>query len=355
MTSITLEAANLAKLLNEAKGLAKRDTATPIIANALVTTSDGTISVKTSNYDQEIVLTAPLDAPECQFCVDAQRFAAIVSALPAGAQVKIDVGDAQVSVSSGRAKFRLATLPVDSFPVLPFTGDQAFDAPASLFEALAIARPAASSRNGAQYWLDGVFVGDRDGATWIAGTDSNHMIAVKLDPLGLGEMIVPNAAVELIAKIDGECKVTTEDGRIRFDFGDTVITSKLIEGQYPAFARIIPADDVQAISFDADDAAAALNRIALVAEDKDRTVLASFADGAITFTNRSHADQGVEEVPCDYTGEPFSGAFRLGYLRSALAAVDADTVKWHVTGEFNPTKIINPARPAVVTVVMPTR
>lgn len=373
MTEFTCTAAALAKILRDAKSVVKPRQTMLILNNVMIDARDGIVTVTATDLDIEITRTLPAEIETAgAFTVEAARFTDVIGSFPDGAQVKLVADGGFVKLTCARSRFSFPTLDANDFPPMPFTDPVAsFDGSARLLQGLAAVRHAVST-NETRYHLCGAFIGNRDGLE-IAATDGDQQLAICRPDIqaDIGDMILGVGAIDAIVKRDGEFKVelvANAEGmntRIRFAWPDATITAKLIDGTFPDYRKVIP-DDPRDVIVDGDDVAHALGRIAMLSDDKARSVRLDFEKGKLTITSRTALVEdvlaragggGVEEMPCDYSGELARMTFRAAILRDAIASIDADKVTFGLSAPvlntgLGPVKVTSAARPDMTLVVM---
>lgn len=334
--AIVIDATLLAKALREVAPLAKaRDI--PILASVLVGGGKDCVSLITTNLDQRITRTVPSTAGEGSICVDAARFSGVVSAFDDGAQIELTIAD-EMTLKSGRSKFRFAGLPVMDFPPLPRTAGEMIKLTDEFREALSACRHAVSD-NETQWHLRGIQLRS-DGA--VTSADGQRMARITLDRFGVefADTIIPTEAIDLISKLTDPMELQIDEGRIWVESGSTIIASKTIDGKFPDLDSIIPRDDQMTMTAFIDRASflAAIARIMIVAQGKDRTIRLAFTKDCVTISNLSAGDHGTEDVPCECEGELEIG-FNSAFLRDTLTALRGQTVEMGIVDPLRPVRI----------------
>lgn len=372
MTQITASATALARILRDVKSVVKPRQTMQILGHVMFDARDGQVTITATDLDMQIVRTFAAEVGEAgAFTVEAERFTNVIGSFPDGAQVELTEADGFVSLKSGRSRFRFPTLTAKDFPPLPFAEPiTSFDGDARLLQALAAVRHAVST-NETRFHLCGAFIGTKDGGLEIAATDGDQCLAVCRPDLqaDIEGLTIGTAAIDALTKRGGEYKVeicADAEGaanKIRFTWADASITAKLIEGAFPAYAKVIPTETFDAIA-DGDDVAGALNRIAMLSDDKERSIRFMFEPDKLTITNNSRIAEdvmaraghgGVEEMPCAYSGEPISITFKSSIIGDAIKSLDADKVCFGLRSAVEPCKVTSPSRPEMTLVAMPMR
>ena len=248
-------------------------------------------------------------------CVDAKLLSDIVR--KAGGDISLTLDNDQLVVKSGRSRFKLATLPVDDFPSFP---ESKYDAEFEL-DLAALVEPVrfAISTEETRYYLGGVYFVS-DGATHCAAVATDgHRLARHCGPElpVFAGIIIPRKAVGLLP--DGACSVSVSSSRIRIDGDGMVIISKLIDGTFPDYARVIPTGNERLVTIDKDAMMRAADRVASISSERGRAVKLSIGNEAVTLAARSEVGTAEDEVAATYSGEPMDIGFNSKYLADALA------------------------------------
>jgi DNA polymerase III subunit beta len=309
----------------------------PILSNVLIEAKDGSLTLMGTDLDLQIVETvsAQVESPGA-ISVEARTLLDIVRKLPEGSQVSLDLGDGRLKVAAARARFNLMTLPRDDFPVIA-VGElpTAFPVPAKALRMMIDSVRHAISTEETRYYLNGIFlhIPGEDCAIRAAATDGHCLGRFDLgsfaDAAGMPDIIVPRKCVgelrKLIDEIDGSIDVSLSASKIRFDLGGCVLTSKLIDGQFPDYTRVIPTGNDKRVVINPKSLFDAVDRVATIASEKTRIVKLAFGKDVLTLSCTSAAHgTACEEVPCDYAGEPIEIGFDSGYLRNTIEAIRAD-------------------------------
>lgn len=357
MTEITCDASKMARVLRDVKSVVKPRHGLAILSHVMIEARDGQVTIIATDLDIAITrtLTAEVETAGA-FTVEAARFTDVIGSYAEGAQVKLADADGALVVTSRRSRCKFPTLPATGFPLESF-GDvvTSIEASADFLRALQATRHAHAPEGLVRYNLIGTFMGNRDGLE-MCGTDADRLSRQRpgIDAPEMPDIIVPSEMVDQMLKLAHGFTFEVAKDKVRCVFEGGEIVGKLVDSQYPNYARTIP--DAGAVAHvDGDELASALNRIALLSGDKHRTVNLSFEQGKLTVRSRagSTVEEGMEEMPCELDGSPLDIAFRSQFLRDALGALDADAVEITMTEWNAPTKITSPTRPTMTLVVMP--
>jgi DNA polymerase-3 subunit beta len=306
----------------------------PILSNILLSVAPsadgitpGTVSVKGTDLDIVITATGPATVDTAgAVTVDAKRLEDIVRKLPASALIAIELDGTQLNVKSGRSRYKLPTLPVSDFPDI---GDAefptTFDADvAALFKPVSFAISSEETR----YYLCGVYFHEVGKKLRAVATDGHrlaqHEVALPKGAKGLAGVIVPRKAVAMIPP--GVVSVSMSPTRIQFATAGLTVTSKVIDGKYPDYERIIPKDNDKVARVNRADLSAAVDRVASVVSERGRAAKFAFADGAVELSVRAEAGDAADEITVTYNSEPIEIGFNSTYMRDNLAAFEGAEV-----------------------------
>ncbi|MEL7029885.1 MAG: DNA polymerase III subunit beta, partial [Pseudomonadota bacterium] len=251
---VTIERSVFLKALSHTQSVVEKRNTIPILSNVLLQAGEGRLSLTATDLDMEIVESAPADvAVEGAATAPAHTLYEIVRRLPDGAQARLDLSgdDPRLKLSAGRSDFALSVLPSEDFPILPADDlGVNFTVPAAELARLIDKTRFAISTEETRYYLNGVFlhphVQDDGGVLRVVATDGHRLARVDTDlPEGAADMpgvIVPRKAVvelrRLLEDAEDQVQVSASDAKIRFSFGDVVLTSKLIDGSFPDYSRV---------------------------------------------------------------------------------------------------------------------
>jgi DNA polymerase-3 subunit beta len=369
---LTLDRAALLKALDPAARVVEKRNTIPILGNILLTAKDGMLRLTATDLDMEMRCAFPAEVErEGGITVPAQRFHDIARKLPESATITLELAADQNSLTlrAGRSRFQLNTLPASDFPdISPGEMPISFTLPApALAEIIAKTRFAISSEE-TRYYLCGIFLHPImvDGVQLLhaVATDGHRLARYRLQaPEGSAAMpaiIIPTKTVGEVARLIDKSKedvaITLSPTKIRFTVGDFVLTSKLIDGTYPDYQRVIPAGNERIVTLDSPALAAAADRVATISSERGRAVKLSFSDAGLQLAV-TNPDSGFahEEVDCDWQGEAMDIGFNARYLADSLAVIGGDTVEMRLADPGSPTILQAREGSDLLTVLMPMR
>ncbi|KFC64010.1 DNA polymerase III subunit beta [Bosea sp. LC85] len=368
---LTIARAALLKALEPAQRIVERRNTIPVLSNLRLVASDDTLTVTGTDLDIELRIPAPAEvATPGALTVSAARIYEIVRKLPDEAKVSIEAKDeTSLSLTSGRSRFTLQTLPDSDFPDIT-TGEMShrFDMPAAALAGLIAATQFAISTEETLYYLNGIFLHQRehDGAqTLTAVATDGHRLArihcpLPADAAGMPNVIVPRKAVAEIARLLDKAKqdVTVELSvtKIRVTIEGMVLTSKLIDGTYPDYQRVIPMGNYKRATAEAKTLADAADRVATISGERGRAVKLAFGDGRVVLSvTNPDSGSATEEVDCEYEASPIEIGFNARYLSEVLGVLGGDTVLIRLADPGSPTILQTREGADLLIVLMPMR
>ncbi|HIF77027.1 MAG TPA: DNA polymerase III subunit beta [Sulfitobacter sp.] len=369
---ITIERGVLLKVLAHIQGVVERRNTIPILSNVKFDAPDGQLSLNATDMDIDIVETVPADvASPGSTTAPAHTLYDIVRKLPEGAQVELDCtgDDSQLTLSAGRSKFKLTCLPTEDFPVLS-GGDlpNSFTLSAADLRGIIDRTRFAISTEETRYYLNGVYlhVADAEGgkALRCVATDGHRLARIDAEmPEGASEMpgvIVPRKTVGELRKLldddEMEIAVSVSETKIRFATPAITLTSKVIDGTFPDYTRVIPQGNTRKMEVDAADFARAVDRVATVSSERSRAVkLQLDEDRLVLSVNAPDSGAAEEELAVAYADERLEIGFNAKYLLEIASQVDRENAVFLFNSSGDPTLMREGNDTSAVYVVMPMR
>tara|TARA_R110000751_G_scaffold2018_18_gene10252 strand:- start:40734 stop:41858 length:1125 start_codon:yes stop_codon:yes gene_type:complete len=370
----TIERATLLRCLSHVQSVVERRNTIPILSNVLIEAEgDNSLKVMATDLDLQVVehMDASVDSAGA-ITVSAHLLFDIARKLPEGSQVSLEAADNRMAVNAGRSRFSLPTLPRDDFPVI-VEGDlpTSFELPAKTLSELIDRTRFAISTEETRYYLNGIFFhvsDDNEPVLRAAATDGHRLARFTLPrpagAEGMPDVIVPRKAVAELRKLldeslDGNVQIDLSASKVRFKLGGTggvVLTSKLIDGTFPDYSRVIPTGNDKLLRLDPKSFHEGVDRVATIATEKTRAVKMGLDKDKVTLTVTS-PDNGTatEEVPAEYSSDGFEIGFNAGYLKDILNQIDADMVEIHLADAGAPTLIRKDENSPALYVLMPMR
>ena len=371
----TVERATLLKCLGHIQSVVERRNTIPILSNVLIEAREDGLRLMATDLDLQVVETiAATVAQPGATTVSAHTLFDICRKLPEGAQVELAVAAEKMTVVAGRARFSLATLKRDDFPVIAETDlPTRFALPAATLRQIIDSTRFAISTEETRYYLNGIYLHVTEGATpalRAVATDGHRLARIELPlPDGAAAMpgvIVPRKCVaeirKLLDEVDGDVEVSLSASKIRFRIGPdfnkgATLTSKLIDGTFPDYSRVIPTANDKLLKIDVKSLSEGVDRVAAIATtEKTRAVKIALGRDKVTLSVTSPENgTAAEEVPADYTASEFEVGFNYRYLLDILGQVGSDQVDIHLADAAAPTLIRTGDASEALYVLMPMR
>jgi len=369
---VTIERSVLLKALGHVHRIVERRNTIPILANVLIEASDGKVALKSTDLDLEATESVPADVAQAgATTVPAHVIYDIVRKLPEGAQASLEIAGetGQLLLRSGRSRFYLQALPASDFPDIT-TGEfsHRFTLPAVELKRLIDNTQFAISMEETRYYLNGIFLHTVDvGGTLMlraVATDGHRLARVETPaPQGAGGMpgvIAPRKAVgevmKLLEDLTQDVQIEISTAKARFRFGDVMLTTKLIDGTFPDYARVIPTGNDKRLVVDKDPFEKAVDRVSTLSSERGRAIKLAIADGKMTLSvNNPDSGSASEEIEVDYDSAPIDIGFNARYLLDIVGQLSGDTALVRLADPGSPTLIQDRDGASALYVLMPLR
>lgn len=369
---LTIERAALLRSLSHISSVVERRNTIPILGNVRLVAEGATLKLTATDMDLEVVETCPALVEQAgETTTPAHTLHDIVRKLPDGSQVELSLsgGDGMITVRAGRSQFRLGCLPVADFPVL-HSGDLSthFKVSAGDLGALIARTRFAISTEETRYYLNGIYfhtTSDPENPMLRAvATDGHRLARVELPaPVGAEQMpgiILPRKAVTEIAKLleDETMEVSVSLGKTkaRFEIGDVTLTTKLIDGTFPDYERVIPTGNNKHLRVPTKAFAAAVDRVATIAIEKTRAIKMSIGTGSLILSATSpEAGSATEELEVDYAEGGQEIGFNSRYLLDITQQVTGEELELQMADSASPTIVKDANDGSALYVLMPMR
>ncbi len=369
---LTIERAGLLRSLAHVHSVVERRTTIPILSNVRLDAGDGRLAVTATDMDIAVVETVAAEvAQDGATTAPAHMLYEIVRKLPEGAQVdaELDGDGGHLVLRSGQAEFSLPSQPAEEFPVMAegeFT--HRFALPAANLRRLIDKARFAISTEETRYYLNGIYLHTADtdggGALRAAATDGHRLSRIDV-PLpdgaaGMPGVIVPRKTVgelrKLIEEYDGDVDVSLSETKVRFAFDQVVLTSKLIDGTFPDYNRVIPTDNDKVMEIDGKAFAEVVDRVATISTEKTRSVKLSLSKGQLVVSASSPDSASAnEELAVDYDSSALEIGFNSRYLLDVTSQVDGERIRFAMADSASPTVVHDTGDADALYVLMPMR
>jgi len=367
---INVERGAFLKALGHVQSVVERRNTIPILSNVLIeATAEGSLKLMATDLDLQINESVPaaVDTPGAT-TVSAHTLFDIARKLPEGSQVQLAAAEGKMTIVAGRARFQLGTLPRDDFPVIA-EGELPvqFELPAETLKQIIDKTRFAISTEETRYYLNGIFwhvADDGQPVLKAAATDGHRLARVTLPrpdgAEGMPDIIIPRKCVaelrKLLDEIDGSVGVSLSSSKIRFDMGQALLTSKLIDGTFPDYSRVIPTGNDKILRIDPRSFEEGVDRVSTIATEKTRAVKMTLDRDKITLSVTSPENgTAAEEVPGEYAAQGFDIGFNSRYLLDILGQIEGDMVEVHLADASAPTLIRENDKSPALYVLMPMR
>jgi DNA polymerase-3 subunit beta len=369
---VTIERGAFLKALNHVQSVVERRNTIPILSNVMIEAAKGRLKLTATDLDMEIVETLAADVlRNGAATAPAHMLYDIVRKLPEGAQVQAELLTAEggrLAVSAGSIRFELACLPKEDFPqmtagALPFRFRLQTE---DLKKLIAKTRFAISTEE-TRFYLNGIYVhAHKDGKREMraVATDGHRLARFQMElPEGADEMpgiIVPRKTVielqRLLDDVEGAIEVSLSDTKIQFTTDGIELTSKLIDGTFPDYQRVIPTSNDKVLTLDAREFAQAVDRVSTISADKTRAVKLGVARDKLTLTV-INPDSGTatEEVGASYSASALEIGFNARYLLDITGQIEGKEVRFLLSDAGSPTLIEDAEDQGTLYVLMPMR
>lgn len=353
----------LLNVLTQVQSVVSSRTTLPILNNALVRAENGQVTISTTDLDTGIraVVDAVVELPGGT-TIPARRLLSIVRELP-GSELELELTEKNYTcIRSGQAFFRVVGLPEEEFPPFPkMETARSYQLPQGVFKDLLKLVSYAISMDESRYVLNGVLMSFRENKLTLVATDGRRLALVQHDyeltAEQAADVIIPTKTVNELQRIlatEGNLTVSLGENQIAFDLGRTYLVSKLIEGNYPNYRQVIPADAKERIILDREHFLGAIRRVSLLSAEKSSSVRLSFTNNNLEITaNTPEVGDARESIPILYQGKAFTMAFSPEFLQDPLKNIDSSEIFFDFIDELSP-GVIKYHRPFLY-VIMPIR
>ncbi|MEL7130509.1 MAG: DNA polymerase III subunit beta [Pseudomonadota bacterium] len=369
---LTLERSDLLNALSHVQNVVERRNTIPILSNVLMSADAGALTLTATDLDIEAVDTADASVADGgAVTAPAHTLFDVVRKLPTGAEVELELQpeNQRLAIRSGRANFALPTLPATDFQTMQGDGDgTVFEVDAASLRRLIDKTRFAISTEETRYYLNGVYLhGLESGGQAVLRTvaTDGHRLALAEIPApegaeSLAGVIIPRKAIgeirRLIESLDGGVQMAVSDSKIVVRAGRAVLTSKLIDGSFPDYARVIPQSNEKKLVIDNKLFEAAVDRVATVSAERSRSVKLSLGDDRLTLAvNHAETGQGNEELEASYAADAMEVGFNAKYLLDVAGQIEAAEAEFLFNDPASPALVLDPNDPAARYVLMPLR
>ena len=370
---LVIERGELLKSLGHVTSVVERRTTIPILSNVLLRAAGSALRFNATDLEREVIEQIGADVTaEGQVTVPAHLLHDIVRKLPEGAQVQIhrDAERERVTLSSGQSRFALQALPAEDFPDLA-AGEMSheFSIPAHELRRLIEKTRFAISTEETRYYLNGIYLhaaGEEGSPQKLraVATDGHRLAHLELElpegAAGIPGVILPRKTVHELHRLleDGgiDVKIGVSTSKVRFEIADITLTSKLIDGTFPDYARVIPQNNDKEMRVSNAEFIGAVDRVSTIASERGRAVKLAIAPEKLTLSvNNPEGGSATEELASSYAGEPLEIGFNARYLLDIANQLESDQAIFRLADPGSPTIIQDSDDESALYVLMPMR
>jgi DNA polymerase-3 subunit beta len=360
----TSERERILEPLQAVIGVVERRQTMPILANVLLSAKNGRLAVTATDLEVELVAGGEVTVQQAgDITVPGRKLLDIVRALPDKANVTFVVEGEKALVRAGKSRFTLTTLPAGEFPAVEEINPKLrFEVEQAALKRLIEKTHFSMAQQDVRYYLNGMLLESDGKLLRTVATDGHRLALCEMELVtksGQQQVIVPRKGVlELQRLIGSEGTVAVEVGsnHIRVTIGDIRFTSKLVDGRFPEYSRVIPAAPPRAVRADREALRRALQRTSILANEKYRGIRLALRQNMVVLTaHNPEQEEAEEEVEVAYQGEEFEVGFNVNYLLDALAAIDGAEVEIGLTDANSSCLVRAPGGGPSRYVVMPMR
>ena len=369
---INVERGSLLKALGHVQSVVERRNTIPILSNVLIQAAKGKLTLTATDLDIEIVESLPSDVlRNGAATAPAHMLYDIVRKMPDGAQVQAELlsGDSgRLAVSAGSIRFELACLPQEDFPKVSAGAlPHRFRLDASDLMALVDKTRFAISTEETRFYLNGIYVHaaeDKDKTLRAVATDGHRLARYDLElpegAAGMPGIIVPRKTIAELRKLledaEGAIEVALSDTKIQFNFNGVELTSKLIDGSFPEYQRVIPTNNDKVLMLDAKEFSHAVDRVSTISADKTRAVKLNIDKDRVTLSVvNPESGTATEELGANYSADSIEIGFNARYLLDITGQVEGKEVRFLLADSGSPTLIEDIDDGRTLYVLMPMR
>jgi DNA polymerase-3 subunit beta len=356
----------LLKPLQAVSGIVERRQTLPILANVLLEQKDGKLHVTATDLEMQITAVSEFAGKDGQATtVGARKLHDLLRALPETAQLTVDATGSKMTVRAGHSRFNLQTLAAADYPRINLGTEQlqSLSLPQRDFRSLLKLAEFAMAQQDIRYYLNGMLLVIDAGSLQAVATDGHRLSWASLAVPGAytrQEVILPRKTVlelsKLLEDVEDPLSIDILSNQVRFRFGNVELVSKVVDGKFPDYNRVIPAGHSKLIELERAVFLSALQRAAILSNEKFRGVRLVLADDQLRIIcANSEQEEAEEELPVAYKGEGLDIGFNITYLLDVLSNISSENVRVAL-GDANSSALITiPGRDDYKYVVMPMR
>lgn len=367
MLLIKINKEEFLKPLQAVAGIVERRHTLPILSNVLIQIEEGGLSFIATDLEIQITSTVSHagSSESNAITVSAKKLQEIVRALPDSAEIIFDLKDSRLQLKAGKSQFNLQTLPADDFPKLALSDEKVAEIslPQSTLRRLFNQVQYAMAQQDIRYYLNGLLMVMEPGMIRVVATDGHRLSLAGMEAPMISEVaeaILPRKTVteliKLLADVDDEVKICLGKNLVTFRFGNINLVSKVIEGRFPDYNKVVPANYQNHLLLDRLALLRAMQRAAILSNEKFRGVRLVLTQNSLrVICNNTEQEEAEEEVEISYTNEPLDIGFNVTYLLDVLNNLETNEVECSFGDPNSSCLITVPGDDRFKYVVMPMR
>jgi DNA polymerase-3 subunit beta len=366
----SVERGIILKSLSHVQSVVEKRTTIPVLSNVKLDVSEGSLRITATDTEIAISESFPIKTQQAgATTLSAQILYDIIRKIPDGADIEFTQKGEQVEIKAGRSKFKLLSLPVDNFPVME-QGDlpHNFVLGSRDLNALIDKVRFAISNEETRYYLNGIYLhtakeNDSD-VLRSAATDGHRLARVSVGmPAGaqnIPGIIIPKKTVNELKKLLGEfgsdVGVALSDSKIIFTLGNITVVSKLIDGKFPDYDRVIPKDNDKTLEVNSKEFFEAVDRVSTVSMEKARAIKIAISTGLVKVSADSpDGSTATEELEASYSADPIETGYNFRYILDMMLQIEGETTQFMLSDSASPAVVRDPSDVSVLYVIMPMR
>ena len=346
-------------------GVVERRQTMPILANVLLVAKDGQVAVTATDLEVELVANVEVEVEAAgEVTVPGRKLLDICRALPDSAEVSISLGGEKLTVKSGRSRFSLMTLPAAEFPTVEdISAEQSVSVSQATLQKLLDKTHFSMAQQDVRYYLNGLLLETGKKQLRAVATDGHRLalceVELKQKEAPEQQVIVPRKGILELQRLlsdDGELEILLGSNHVRIQLEGIRFTSKLIDGRFPEYERVIPQDTSNQLTADREAFRGALQRTAILSNEKYRGIRLIIKEGALLLqAHNPEQEEAEEEIEISYSGDDIEIGFNVNYLLDALGAIESEKVELAVVDGNSSCLLREPGNDESKYVVMPMR
>jgi len=363
---ITTDRDSLLKPLQQVGGVVEKRQTFPILANVLIKATNDQLTITATDLEMEMTTSAIAQCDEpFDFTLPARKLIDICRALPESADIRLNIDGERAVLHSGRSRFILGVLPAQDYPSIePSASLHNFSIPQSILKSLIEKCHFAMAHQDVRYYLNGLLLEVKEGIIRTVATDG-HRLALSESNCDLSQeldfqVILPRKAVlelsRLLEEDSGTVEVEIGTNHIRLIMGTTVFTSKLIDGKFPDYQRVIPANTTKLVLANREALRQALQRTSILSNEKYRGIRFQFSSGLLKLlAHNPEQEEAEDQLEIDYQGDELVIGFNVAYLIEVLNVIETEKVRLSLSDANSSCLITNDGNESNRYVIMPMR